>query len=84
MTISPEHIRRIKTNDLNDELVRIGLAGWLHQELARYHAIDVPAQELYASITQYVETVPTGLATAADLVESGLRPKDWPTKRRRT
>lgn len=78
MAISPEELRRIKTNDLNDELVRISLAGWLHQELRNLHGIDVNTQELFGAITEYIKAIPRGIATAADLIDSGMRPRGWP------
>jgi hypothetical protein len=81
MTITPEQIRRIKTNDLNDDLVRISLAGWLHQELKRFHAIDVPHQELFGAITKYVECVPD-IGMAAEMIDAGVRVRNWPTRQR--
>ena len=78
MAISPEQLRRIKTNDLNDELVRISLAGWLHQELRNIHGVEIDTQELFGAISEYVEAIPSKIALAADLVESGMRPRGWP------
>jgi hypothetical protein len=80
MAISPEQVRRIKTNDLNDDLVRVSLAGWFHQHLARFHAVDVAPEELYEALTRYAEFVPKTIAMGADLHESGMRPHEWPTK----
>lgn len=78
MAISPEHLRRIKTNDLKDEFVRTALAGYLHQELRNIHGFVVAPDRLYDAITKYAVLAPNLMPTAADLLDSGMRPRNWP------
>lgn len=77
--ITPEDLRIIRSNNLDEELVQITLAGYLSQELRNIHGIkSVSAEQLLVAISTYSVCIKTQLlGTAVEMHEAGVRPKGW-------
>jgi hypothetical protein len=75
--ITEDDKQRIRTHDLNDNIVRTMLSGYLHQELRNIHGIYLTPNALHRALDAYVRNVERALDEAVAMQRMGFRPRNW-------
>lgn len=75
--LTKEQRTRILSNRLDDQLVRMTLSGFLHQELRHRHGLVIPPERIEAVLAAYVGGLERFLELAMRASETGYTPRDW-------
>lgn len=77
--LTPEERASISSHNLRERTVQVALAGYLAQELARFHRFTIDPEALIGAIDKYVWAMDNLLDRAEELRAKGFSPSRWPT-----
>lgn len=77
MALTLDERRALMSGNLEQGIVRMALAGFLHQELRNVHRVNIPPEQIERCLVTFVQALDTQLRNAEALLDAGVRPRKW-------